>query len=192
MRQTVERSRAFAQILPRRQRLWLEIATIFGVGVGLIVLMTPIARQRHCQSNLRALWLANQQYARDFSNFPLPNRHWNEVLVNHAPQIAPAIFQCPQNAHFYALNQKVAARNANSFAAKSEIALFFDSVSRRKSPSGDANVWPLEPVHRIKGGFASNVVFLDGHLESLLKPREPYFEFVAPHNRPNRATFVPR
>ena len=192
MRQTVERSRAFAQILPRRQRLWLEIATIVGVGAGLVVLMTPIARQRNCQSHLRALWLASEQYALDNDDFYPHGARWDEILMASAPKLSPATFQCPQSANFYALNSKIAARDAVALADKTDIALFWDSISTRKSPLGNANLWPLEPVHRIKGGFASNVVFLDGHLESLLAPREPDFEFVAPNNGPPKATFVPK
>lgn len=122
----------------------------------------------NCQANLKSLAAAALMYASE-NDGRLPAKGWDKALKKIQPD--DMIYACPVQARIdprssgYAISDKVAGKEINSFQDQDQEILFFDSVVTQPGLTDKPTSTPRPGRH--SNGRSNNVVYLDGQVRSI-------------------------
>jgi hypothetical protein len=136
----------------------------FAAGVALTLLLMPLfesARSNKarssCQTNLKYIGLAFNQYLRDYDErLPLKS-NWRSAIQPYVGGIAPTTLQCPLQNFAYVYNSHLSGLGDSQVARRAEIALVYEGATTSHFDTGQS--W--FPFAHSNG---SNVVYANGHV----------------------------
>lgn len=158
------------------QRLLPYFLLVCIVGIVVAVIFPPPhsslhnARRASCQSNLKQIGMALQQYAQDYE---LPPRRWKAPLLTYVKD--EHIFQCPETSETMGANDYF----FNSRFLGTQMTEVFDPetlilVGDGKDDTADATLFSLPAVWRTdryspawRHLDTANYLFADGHVKGL-------------------------